>query len=45
VGVNLPFKLTQKATLEFWGQYAANDLDGVDDNDTLWFTAGLTVGF
>ncbi len=44
VGVNLPFKLSQKATLVLGGQYAANDLDGVDDNH-LWFTAGLTVGF
>ncbi|HRP05556.1 MAG TPA: TorF family putative porin [Opitutaceae bacterium] len=44
VGVNLPFKLTQKATLVLGAQYAANDLDGVDDNH-LWFTAGLTVGF
>ncbi|MBE7540415.1 MAG: hypothetical protein HS122_18655 [Opitutaceae bacterium] len=44
VGVNLPFKLTDKATLVFGGQYASNDRDGFDDN-ILWFTAGLTVGF
>jgi uncharacterized protein (TIGR02001 family) len=44
IGVNLPYKLTEKATLAFGAQWASNDLDGADDNH-LWFTAGLTVGF
>jgi len=44
VGVNLPYKLTERATFAIGAQYASNDLDGADDNH-LWFTAGLTVGF
>lgn len=44
IGVNLPYKLTEKATVAIGAQYASNDLDGVD-GDHLWFTAGLTVGF
>ncbi|MBL9190793.1 MAG: hypothetical protein JNJ82_00465 [Opitutaceae bacterium] len=44
IGVNLPYKLTEKATFAVGAQYASNDLDGADDNH-LWFTAGLTVGF
>jgi len=44
IGVNLPYKLTEKATFAVGAQYASNDLDGAD-GDHLWFTAGLTVGF
>lgn len=44
VGVNLPFKLSEKATFAVGAQYASNDLDGVK-GDHLWFTTGLTVGF
>jgi hypothetical protein len=44
IGLNLPYKLTEKATLAFGAQWASNDLDGADDSH-LWFTAGLTVGF
>jgi hypothetical protein len=44
VGVNLPYKLTDKATVAVGAQYASNDLRGVP-GDHLWFTAGLTIGF
>jgi len=44
IGVNMPFKLTDKATFAVGVQYASNDLDGAD-GDHLWFTTGLTVGF
>lgn len=44
VGLNLPYKLTDKATVAVGAQYVSNDIDGADD-DFLWFTAGLTVGF
>jgi hypothetical protein len=41
--VNLPFKLSEKATAAFGVQYASTNIDSSDDY--LWFTAGVTVGF
>jgi hypothetical protein len=43
LGVNLPFKLSEKATAAFGVQYASTNIDSSDDY--LWFTAGVTVGF
>lgn len=43
LGVNLPFKLSEKATAGVGVQYASASLD--DSDDHLWFTAGVTVGF
>jgi uncharacterized protein (TIGR02001 family) len=45
VGVVLPYKLTDSATFNLGAQYSANNLDNVEDDDFLWFTAGVTVGF
>jgi uncharacterized protein (TIGR02001 family) len=44
VGVTLPYKLTDTATVTAGLQYASHDLDMVDDNH-VWGTIGLTVTF
>jgi len=43
LGVNLPYKLSEKATAAIGVQYASTNADGSDDY--VWFTAGVTVGF
>lgn len=49
VGANVPYKLTEKATATVGVQYVSNKnatIAGVDaENDRVYFTAGLTVGF
>jgi len=44
VGVSVPYKLNENASVNVGVNWASHTLDGVDDNH-LWFTAGLTVGF
>ena len=44
VGVSLPFKLNETATLTIAGNWATNDIEGADDN-FFFLTAGLTMGF
>ena len=43
LGVNVPYKITEKASAAVGLQYASASLKGTDDH--LWFTAGVTVGF
>jgi uncharacterized protein (TIGR02001 family) len=47
VDVSLPYKLSEKATFTLAGHWAQNDqlFDGSIDDDHLWWTASLTVGF
>ena len=43
--VSVPYKLSEKATLTVGAHWAHNDgLPGVD-NDHIWWSAGLTIGF
>jgi uncharacterized protein (TIGR02001 family) len=46
VDVSVPYKLSDKATFTLGGHWARNDkfIAGVDDN-VVWWTAGITVGF
>ena len=44
VGASLPYKINEHATIKVGVNWATNDLDGADD-DHLWYTAGVTVGF
>jgi uncharacterized protein (TIGR02001 family) len=45
VDVSVPYKLSEKSTFTIGGHWAHNrNLPGVDD-DYVWFSAGLTVGF
>jgi uncharacterized protein (TIGR02001 family) len=44
VGASIPYKLNEHATAKFGVNWASHTLDGVED-DHLWFTAGVTVGF
>lgn len=45
IGVNLPYKLTDRATVTLGGQYAGNDLDDPEIDDELFYvTAGITLG-
>ena len=44
VGVSLPFKLNETATVTFAGNWATNDVDGAEGS-LFFFTAGLTMGF
>lgn len=43
-GVQLPFKLTDRATLTIGGNWASHDLDGVED-DHVWGNVGVTYTF
>ncbi len=45
VGVVLPYKLSDSATFNLGVQYTANNLKNVEDDDFLYFTAGITIGF
>lgn len=48
VDVSVPYKLSEKATFTIGGHWAHNSglFDGTaDDDDHLWWTAGITVGF
>jgi uncharacterized protein (TIGR02001 family) len=44
VGAAIPYKLNEHATLKVGINWASHDLDGFED-DHLWYTAGITVGF
>jgi uncharacterized protein (TIGR02001 family) len=44
VGASVPYKLNEYASVKVGVNWASHTLDGVDDNH-LWFTAGLTVGY
>jgi len=43
-GVSIPYKINEHATMKVGVNWASHTLDGVEDNH-LWFTAGMTVGF
>ncbi len=44
--VSVPYKLSDKATFTLGGHWAHNhNLPSVIDDDTVWWTAGITVGF
>lgn len=44
VGASIPYKLNEHATVKVGVNWASHTLDDAEDNH-LWFTAGLTVGF
>jgi uncharacterized protein (TIGR02001 family) len=44
VGASVPYKLNEHVTARVGVNWASHTLDGLEDNH-LWFTAGLTVGF
>ncbi|HEU5081285.1 MAG TPA: TorF family putative porin [Opitutaceae bacterium] len=46
VDVSVPYKLSDKATVTIGGHWAKNqNLPDAFDDNTIWWTAGLTVGF
>lgn len=46
VDVSVPYKLSEKASFTLGGHWAHNDnLPAGADDDHLWWTAGVTVGF
>jgi uncharacterized protein (TIGR02001 family) len=44
VGASVPYKLNEHATVKAGVNWATHTLDGVEDNH-LWYTVGITVGF
>lgn len=45
VDVSVPYKLSEKATFTVGGHWAHNRGIVTDDNDHVWWTAGITIGF
>lgn len=44
IGGSLPYKLNEHTTAKLGVNWASHTLDGVDD-DHVWYTLGITVGF
>lgn len=44
VGLSVPYKINEHASVNAGVNWSSHTLDGAEDNH-LWFTAGLTVGF
>lgn len=45
VGATVPYKLNDNATVKAGLQWVRNDIEGIEDDNFLLWTVGLTVGF